>query len=368
MKKVLFFYSYQNYDTGSPKAMVSMIDSLDRSRFQPLFLATDDGALLSELERRDVEIIRGDASICSMGHWFRALKNVIRQAILLKKHKVDLIHVNEFPWNLDLVFAALIHRIPVFLHIHNPTRIEFRNLCRIASHKVLICSNSSKETVDNFHYIRDKCEVLYNCVDLNWVSAGTSIRRSLGLAEDDIVVGVVGQISHRKGTDIAIETAKLCLRENDRLKFVFIGPTGVSEETFATYVKELAAELVEQGKVLFLGSRDDIPDLLASMDLFFLPTRAEPFGIVIIEAMAAGLPVVASRTGGIPEIIFSPSVGRTVHPLDPENFARAICDITGEADLGRTIGRTGQASLNGRFDKGSIGGRLQQFYREACNS
>jgi glycosyltransferase involved in cell wall biosynthesis len=117
--------------------------------------------------------------------------------------------------------------------------------------------------------------------------------------------------------------------------------------------------------VRFLGSRNDIPDLMASLDLFVLPTRAEPFGIVILEAMAAGLPVIASKVGGIPEILSSPEVGTLVDPLTPEAFASAVHEVLCRPDRGRSMGQKARASLIGRFDTVTGRERLQKIYLEA---
>ena len=115
--------------------------------------------------------------------------------------------------------------------------------------------------------------------------------------------------------------------------------------------------------VVYLGSRADIPDILATFDVFFLPTRAEPFGMVVIEAMASGIPVVASHVGGIPEIITSQDIGRTVSPLTPEAFAGAIIELLHMGDQVRAFGERGRQSLVGRFDLAKMGATLGAVYK-----
>jgi glycosyltransferase involved in cell wall biosynthesis len=122
------------------------------------------------------------------------------------------------------------------------------------------------------------------------------------------------------------------------------------------------------GRVRFLGSRGDMPDLMASLDLFFLPTRAEPFGIVILEAMAAGLPVIASKVGGIPEILTSPEIGSLVDPLTPEAFANAIREVLFRPDRGKSMGAKARLSLAGRFDTVTGAERLKKVYLNALGA
>src|ERR1019366_5845057 len=113
----------------------------------------------------------------------------------------------------------------------------------------------------------------------------------------------VAQMVQQKGIDILIETASILLRERSDLVFLVAGRTVPSEEEFGRRMRSAAEEPDLRGRIRFLGSRSDIPDFLASLDLFLLPTRAEAFGIAVIEAMAAGLPVIARKAGGIPEIL-----------------------------------------------------------------
>jgi glycosyltransferase involved in cell wall biosynthesis len=120
--------------------------------------------------------------------------------------------------------------------------------------------------------------------------------------------------------------------------------------------------------LIYLGSRADIPDVLASFDVFFLPTRAEPFGMVVIEAMASGLPVVASRVGGIPEIITSPDIGRTVSEPTPAAYAGAIADLLQMGAGIKALGERGRDSLSGRFDLAKMGATLSAVYQDMANS
>jgi glycosyltransferase involved in cell wall biosynthesis len=216
----------------------------------------------------------------------------------------------------------------------------------------------------HLHRVAAKSEVLYNLIDIDAWSRGHSIRSSLGLSEGDIAVGTVAQIVHRKGIDILLETARMLLRERKDLVFVIAGPQSGSEEEFGRRMLAIAQEPAFGGRVRFLGSRADIPDLMASLDLFVLPTRAEPLGIVILEAMAAGVPVVASKVGGIPEMLSSPEIGTLVDPLTPEAFAHAIREVLSRPDRGRSMGAKGRASLTGRFDSVTGGKRLEEIYLE----
>jgi glycosyltransferase involved in cell wall biosynthesis len=173
----------------------------------------------------------------------------------------------------------------------------------------------------------------------------------------------VSQVSERKGIDLIIGAAELLIPKHPELVFLIAGPNPpVGSQDFANAARARVGEPVFDGRLHFLGARSDVPDLLATYDAFVLPSRAEPLGIAIIEAMAAGLPVVASRVGGIPEIINSPDLGTLIDRPRPEVLAEAIEDILRLPDRGRAMGRTGAESLQGRFDAASVAAHWNDLY------
>jgi glycosyltransferase involved in cell wall biosynthesis len=360
--RVLNYCPVLQFDTGSPKAMTNFIESLDRTIFQPVYCAGGNGPLVEALAARGVETVRGQADGVTFRRPFAALAAIRRQSTLLRSWRIDILHAHALFWNTDLILAAWKLRIPVILHVHNPDAAAFRNLNRLAARKVLFCSRNLMEDCGHLERIADKAEVLHNAIDTNALGRGSPIRAGLGLNDADIAIGVVAQVAPRKGIDILIETARILLRERNEVVFLVVGPPAPGEEEFDRRVRAAAEDPALRGRVRFLGSRSDIPDVLASLDLFLLPARAEPFGIVVIEAMAAGLPVIASKVGGIPEIISSPDIGCLVDPLTPEAFAGAIREILALPNRGRSMGAKARLSLTGRFDMATAGERLKKIY------
>lgn len=363
--KVLYHFSGSGVLTGSPGALLRMIDSLDRKHFEAAFIGSGSGPLAEELQKRGVEIIDGKVGSVSWSAPFQLFSQVRAKRQLLARIGVGIVHMNEPGWNSDLVLAARLARIPVVLHLHNPQVISRRNLNYSIAKKVFLCSAGQLEVIENSQMIKDKLVVLHNAVNVDAFSNGHSIRTQIGLPNDALVIGTVAQIGHRKGIDLFLDTAERLLDRHPQLKFVIVGPQATKEES---YFQEVMARL-QQGRlksgVLYLGGRKDIADVLTSFDIFFLPTRAEPFGMVIIEAMAAGVPVVASHVGGIPEIITSDEIGRTVRELTPNAYASAINELVEMGDSHRRkLGERGRTSLAGRFDLASMGKTLKSSYQQ----
>jgi glycosyltransferase involved in cell wall biosynthesis len=366
MKRVLYHYGSAHYDTGSPRALVSMIGLLDRSRWEPLFLGPDQGPLADELRRRNVTIISGQrAAPLSYRSPRATARSILKQIRLLKEHRIDLVHVNEFGWNQDLVIAGRLAAIPVILHIHNAEEICWKNLHWLAATCVLMPSAAHESAVRGFHRIARKTRVLHNSVDFQRIGHGRRIRDQLDLPETSVVVLTIAQVCYRKGIDVVIEVAERTRGVHPDTVFLIAGPDGVGEKEYAERMRQLVSQKGLEGRVRFLGSRDDIPDLLASSDLFLLPTRAEPFGIVVLEAMAAGVPVVASAVGGIPEIVHSPQVGSLVEEINPRAFAGAVGVFLENADLRLHVGRAGREAAEQRFGAARLSALLDDIYESS---
>lgn len=362
--RILYYYSSHQVDTGSPKALLGLIDALDRTRHTPLFLAgaAGEGALIRELRARDVAIVPGEVSEASLRRPFTSLARVLRSAALLRRERVDVLHVNEFGWNLDVVLAAPLARVPVVLHVHNPLDVATRNLDRLAATRVVFVSEAHRRATGHLERIESRSMVLHNPVDIERFEAGRPVRNALGLSPSDVVVATVCQLTPNKALDVLIEVARELLPRWPALRFVIAGRAGLGHEAYAEGILAAAAAPPLQGKVHFLGSRSDVPDVLASSDLFFLPTRSETFGIVVAEAMAASLPVVTTRVGGITEIIRSDDEGLVLDPDDVPGFVRAIEGLLADPARRHALGAAGRRSLEGRFDRATFARSLEALY------
>ncbi len=363
LQRVLYYYGSQHLDTGSPKALLGLIDVLDRTKFTPCFLASGEGPLVEAMGARDVEVVTGDVASVSPRRLRWSLGRIRKQRRRLRRWRIDLLHLNEFGWNTDLVLAARLEGIAVVLHVHNPVTIHWQNLNRFAAHLVLTVSRAQANTIRGYRRIRRKHRVLHNTIDVSRFAGGRDIRAALGWAARDFVVVTVGQVCHRKGVDLVLDIARRLVPRYRHLRFVIVGPAGVGEQEYADRIWQEAEHPELRGRVSLLGSRQDIPDILASGDVFLFPTRAEPFGIAVVEALAAGLPVIASAVGGIPEIIDRSGIGALVPVGEVDGFVAAIEELVSDREKARAAGRRAADSVPGRFDSETIGREVGELYR-----
>ncbi len=363
--RILYFYSWQHFTTGSPKMLATTVELVDRSRHEPLFLATADGPLVSELSGRGVEILRRPVREIGVGRPLNASGSVMGAARWLRRQRIDLLHLNEFGWNQDIVLGAWLARIPVILHVHTRLRIHPRNLNRFAAWRVLFVSEAHRQETAGLDLVAGKARVLHNAIDVERYAGGRDIRGDLGLAAEDTVITTVCQLSERKAVDVFLDVAIELLRQRPGLQFLVVGPVGRSEQAYADRQMARAAHPELGGRIRFLGPRQDIPDILRSSDIFFLPSRHETYGLVVAEAMAASLPVVASNVGGIPEIVSSAAIGSLAPVDDRAAFVSAINLFIDSPERRRTVGRAARKSLDGRFDRATYARALEAVYAEA---
>jgi len=340
-----------------------VVDLLDRDSYEPWFLAAGEGPLIETLRARDDRIMRGDITSITRKRPLWSLQRLRRQRRLLRDGRVDLVHYNAFGWNTDVVLAAALEGIPVILHVHNPGEVRWQNLNRLAAKRIVTVSHAHAKNIEGLHRIRGKHSVLYNSVDIARFARGRDIRTTLGLQKSDFVVGIVAMICPGKGIEEFLDVAERLIAGHSHVHFLLIGPTQPEAEDFAAAMLARANTPQFYGRIHFLGSRQDIPDLLACMDVFLFPTWAETFGLVVVEAMAAGLPVIASAVGGITEIIDRPDIGILVASKDVDGFTDAVERLMADRATAKGIGRRAASSLMGRFDVETIKRELNALYR-----
>jgi glycosyltransferase involved in cell wall biosynthesis len=189
-----------------------------------------------------------------------------------------------------------------------------------------------------------------------------SVRREAGIPDDALVVGFVGRFSPGKGLEDLLHAAHLLHRDHPAVQYLIAGEASHGEETYAASVFDLARSLGIQDFVRFMGFRSDIPAVMASFDILAFPSHAESFGVVLIEAMAMGKPVVSTNCDGVLDIVVNGTTGLMVPPKDPEALARALEQVITDADLRQRMGTAGRARVLEHFDRTGQLRTLEEIY------
>jgi len=176
------------------------------------------------------------------------------------------------------------------------------------------------------------------------------------------VIGSVGWLTPVKGHRVLLEAVALLRRTWPRLCVVIVGDGPLREE-----LKRIASARGLAGAVRLLGTRADIPECLAGMDLYVQPSLNEGMGRALVEAMAAGRPVVASRVGGIPSLIEHRRTGLLVPPGDPDALAEAIAELITHPELARALGHAARQRIDATFSVAAMVRAVEAVYDAALS-
>jgi glycosyltransferase involved in cell wall biosynthesis len=265
----------------------------------------------------------------------------------------DVIHANSIRAGLVAVPAARITGVPAVVHVRDRlprSRVADASLRLIARGARIVVANS-RYTAEGVRAVTEygRVRVVYNPVDLARFDRSqvdrSQTRAELGLDGDAFVLAVIGQITPWKGQREAVEALARLRREHAEAHLLIVGEAKfVSDATrydnrtyYAELERAIAAHELED-RVHLLGERADVPAIMGALDALLVPSWEEPFGRVVIEAMALGLPVVATSVGGPAEIISDDVDGILLAPRDPERWAGAIVGLADSRALRRRLG------------------------------
>ncbi len=286
---------------------------------------------------------------------------LLRLVALARQHRVDIIHTNGLKAHMLAGSAGRLAGVPVVWHLRDfPPAAAAGRILRTASHYlpqlVLTNSDAVAQAVQTERDDAPPVTRLYNPVDLDRFHFGlskTGIRRELGIGAQTPLVGCVAHLTPWKGHEQFLTIARDVKAACPDAHFVIVG--GAIYETdghrgYASQLRQQAQALGIADQVTFLGARDDVPEILAALDvLVHCPVAPEPFGRVLAEAMAVGCPVVATRCGGIPEVIEDGVTGNLVAPGDLEGFVAAVTAYLHSPSYREATGKAGRRRAEALF-------------------
>lgn len=292
---------------------------------------------------------------------------------VLGRYRIQIIHTNSYvPGNYARLAAALL-RVPVIIdhwHGFTPFNRKRRFICRWLGRVTDLSLAVSQGVRD---YLIEQCtldparvRVVANGVDLERLRLHrprTEVRRELGLASEARVVGLVARLDHWGKGHKEFFTALADLPDRDRVEALIIGGGRREGE-----MRQLAEEMGLAGRVHFLGQRNDIPDLLAALDIFALPSHSEGVSLALLEAMAAGLPVIATAVGGLPEVVTDGVNGLLIPPKNPEALVQALARLLAEPALAKNLGDNARRHVAENFSLDRLGREINEIYGELSGS
>lgn len=309
--------------------------------------------------------------------------NVIRVKVAGKHDPRHFLYLNKILGNFDLLhlhvwnpascrwafFAAGSGKIPIVVTEHDPFVLRgikgwLKNKLTGGIRAIIAISEASKKIiVEQNPLLAGKITVVHNGIDIKeWqeqakIESRNEYKRAVfGALPNEKIILCVAELNKRKGQKYLIESAKI-LADSGMLNFkiVFVG-----DGPERKYYEKLSAPL--GNKVLFLGRKKEIAKLMTAADIFVLPSEREAFGLVLLEAGVAGLPIIASNVGGIPEIIDDGKTGILVPSESPQALAEAINKLLQNPELAANLAHASKSKVEMHFNAKTMAEKTAEVY------
>jgi len=331
---------------GAEHSLLALLTALDRDRFRPVLVAADGP--MAEAARClavPVHLIPMARLRQEPAAPWRLIRAVRALAGVIRLEDAALIHTNTLRATAYGAVAAAWSARPMLWHVREIIRpgLSSRWMCGRASAVVAI-----SRAVARALPCSDRAEVIYNPVA---PPVGRPRSRSeLGLPTEGVLVASVGRLRSSKGHGIFVRMAAQV--RDAEARFVVVGGRIFedSEPDYGVELNRLISELGLSEKVTLTGHREDLADIWPHISVLVNAGETEGFGRVVAEALGAGVPVVAVRDGGVPEIVDNGETGLLVNPGDLTALAEAVSRLLADPDRRASFGRTGQEQIRRRFD------------------
>jgi glycosyltransferase involved in cell wall biosynthesis len=346
--------------------------ALDTSRFDLEFACLRRwGPFVSEIAARQIPLteyrIKSFYSISAIAQQMRLARH-------LSRHSVQIVHAYNFYGNVFAIPPARLAGTPVViasirdlgLYLTPLQKRVQRYVCRFAD-RILVNTEAVKNWLVGDGYDAGTITVIENGVDLDRFSQQVDcarIRRDLGVRPEAPLVVVVSRLNRQKGLEQFLEAAAIVSRRLPDVQFLLVGEASPFAPTYLDELKALARRLEIAPRVLFTGLRSDVPALLACADVAVMPSLNEALSNSLLESMAAGAAVVATRVGGTPDVLIHGQTGLLVPPADVGSLAASIAQFLGSPALAQRLGQAARRMIEERFSIQRMASRTEQLYRD----
>lgn len=322
---------------GAERHLLTLMRLMDRERFTPELLCLCRGPFAPQCRQEGITthevIMRHKLDLATVAP--------IRR--LIRKQDIDIVHTHGVRANLVARIAGRAEGVPVVTTFHSLLRYDYsssaealvaRALTRLTNNhtdRFIAVSGAVKEDLTTMGVKPDKVQVIYNGLDVSALVPGDdpdAVRRKLGILPGQRVVAMVGRLHAVKGHVFLLQAARQVVAQYDDVVFLLVG-----EGTERRLIERTVEELGLNDKVIMTGYYPNVSELYPIMDMLCLPSLMEGMGLVLLEAMYFGVPVVATQVGGIPELIIDGESGLLVAPGNSEALAVAITWLLDDPDL-----------------------------------
>jgi glycosyltransferase involved in cell wall biosynthesis len=358
---------------GAEVQIASLLGALRRYKdLQVSAVVLNEGRLMDELRMLGIPVTLLDESRLGSFEIFTALKSHVRHA------RPDIIHSHRYKEHILGVFAAKLSHNPIVIQTYHGLEENLRGVAALkmagytwlntivtnllAQGVIGVSEDIAARLRRRLPFARVRC--IRNGLDLERVAStvdGTQLRQELGIPLDAFVVGSVGRLMPIKGIEYLIRGFGMLMRDGEaqsnRLIIVGDGPLRIS-------LDQLAQEQGVAAQTMFLGERRDVYDVMRAFDVFTLPSLHEGVPMVLLEAMAIGVPIVASGVGGIPEVVTDGKEASLIPAQDPQAIEKALRALRDSTELRERMIEAARHRVEAQFSICNTAGLVRDLYRE----
>ena len=385
----ILFYNHTGQVSGAERMLLMILSELGRDRFDSHVVCPEQGPLQEMLKELGVplESVAGlDARftwrVDILARYCKSFFGVIRQLRrLVVDINPDLLHANSIRSGLVATAATVGLGTRVVWHLHDllprhplSTAIRIFALLSKRTQMIAVSEAVSRNFRGRFsRMLKARVTVILNSIDLDKFQSDATARRRIGrelrFRATDMAIGIVGQITSRKGQlELLRAFAGALTKAPDSVLLIVGAPMFNRDHEYLELLKRTTAELGIGKKVRILGARSDVGAIMRTLDLLVVNSSAEPFGLVIPEAMACGTPVLATAVDGIPEIITHGENGWLIPAHDKAALTEAILQLQRRPELRERLAERAEQHVAARFSIGRYMTDLLNFYRSEINA
>jgi glycosyltransferase involved in cell wall biosynthesis len=354
---------------GAESVLLALATRIDTSRFRSVVLLPHAGWLQRKLQEKGIPVFLAKSSAWYDLHLPRAMAQLVRQ------EKVHLIHSHLADQNF---YSCLVGRLTgtktVVTYHCPPSWPEADRLrCTIklwfvrhSADAVVVVSDYLKQSLRGLKFPPDRIVRIHNGVEISRFSPSPTgrLRTELKCQNGTKLIGMVANLREGKGYEYFIQAARKVSNAMPQTRFVAIGEM---DARIAAPLQDLIRQLSLQDRFSFLGFRQDVPDILSDLDLFVLSSVSEGFSLATVEAMAAGKPVIATRSGGPQEIVKDGRTGYLTPPADPDALAEKICELLANPERAAALAETARAEAASTFTLERMIREYERLYERLLN-
>ena len=358
---------------GAERDLIALLKTLDRHTWEPHVVCPGTGPF-----REQLDAIAVPTHPLSLPPWrkplavFQRRSAVGRLEALVNRLDPALIHVNDIWWVPHTVRAVgnrTSNPVPIVAHVRQeiePAKVRRYELDQVEA--VIAISRQIEQSLITGGVSARNVRTLYSGIDLSerqLTHDDQAIRRMIGITNEAVLVGTIANLFPRKGYEVMLRALPAIVRAVPTVHYVIVGS---DESDYADRLKRLAHELKIADRVHIVGFQDPVQPFLASLDLYVHPALMEGFGIAVVEAMAMGKAVVATTTGGLPEVVAQGETGLLVPPGDVESLAATVVSLLQDRVRREQMGLCGRARVHERFSLDASVMHMEQLYDEVLGA